>query len=140
MTRSLLHQKRFAREPILLSGAGSAWYDVVAEEFSAADLGDAVEIVLRPGCYLTHDVGNYETQQKRILAVESDCAGNAIGTGACAACMGVRAIHSRGRAGHRANGKARRGIRFWTADAGTSLSARERGPKASTRALGRPRR
>ena len=29
--------------------------------------GDAVEIVLRPGCYLTHDVGNYETQQKRIL-------------------------------------------------------------------------
>jgi D-serine dehydratase len=27
-----------------------------------------VEIVLRPGCYLTHDVGNYETQQKRILA------------------------------------------------------------------------
>ena len=30
-------------------------------------LGDAVEIVLRPGCYLTHDVGNYETQQQRIL-------------------------------------------------------------------------
>lgn len=35
---------------------------------SAAQFGDAVEIVLRPGCYLTHDVGNYETQQKRILA------------------------------------------------------------------------
>jgi D-serine dehydratase len=26
-----------------------------------------VEIVLRPGCYLTHDVGNYEIQQRRIL-------------------------------------------------------------------------
>ena len=68
VTRTLLEQNRFARRPALLSGAGSAWYDVVAEEFSAAGFGDAVEIVLRPGCYLTHDVGNYETQQKRILA------------------------------------------------------------------------
>lgn len=58
---------RFARRPALISGAGSAWYDVVAEEFSAAKFGEAVEIVLRPGCYLTHDVGNYETQQQRIL-------------------------------------------------------------------------
>jgi D-serine dehydratase len=55
------------RRPALISGAGSAWYDVVAEEFSAAELGNAVEIVLRPGCYLTHDVGSYEMQQRRIL-------------------------------------------------------------------------
>jgi D-serine dehydratase len=68
VTRALLERKAFARAPSLLSGAGSAWYDVVAEEFAAAGFGDAVEIVLRPGCYLTHDVGNYETQQKRILA------------------------------------------------------------------------
>jgi D-serine dehydratase len=68
VTRSLLERKAFARAPALLSGAGSAWYDVVAEEFAAAKFDDAVEIVLRPGCYLTHDVGNYETQQKRILA------------------------------------------------------------------------
>jgi D-serine dehydratase len=69
--RSLLERKALARAPALLSGAGSAWYDVVAEEFAAANFGDAVEIVLRPGCYLTHDVGNYETQQKRILASNS---------------------------------------------------------------------
>jgi D-serine dehydratase len=68
VTRTLLDRKAFARVPALLSGAGSAWYDVVAEEFAAAGFGDAVEIVLRPGCYLTHDVGNYETQQQRILA------------------------------------------------------------------------
>jgi D-serine dehydratase len=55
------------RRPALISGAGSAWYDVVAEEFAAAGFGDSVEIVLRPGCYLTHDVGNYEVQQRRIL-------------------------------------------------------------------------
>ena len=67
VTSELVAQGRFARGPALISGAGSAWYDVVAEEFSAAKFGDAVEIVLRPGCYITHDVGNYEMQQKRIL-------------------------------------------------------------------------
>lgn len=67
VTRQLTREKRFARTPPLLSGAGSAWYDVVAEEFSpAAKNGDA-EVVLRPGCYLTHDVGAYREAQERIL-------------------------------------------------------------------------
>jgi D-serine dehydratase len=52
----------------MLSGAGSAWYDVVAEELAPALAGRNVEIVLRPGCYLTHDVGSYAAQQERILA------------------------------------------------------------------------
>jgi D-serine dehydratase len=67
VTQRLIAEKRFERTPALLSGAGSAWYDVVAEEFSAAKFGDAVEIVLRPGCYLTHDVGVYREAQTRIL-------------------------------------------------------------------------
>jgi D-serine dehydratase len=52
----------------LLSGAGSAWYDVVAEEFAPAVARTSAEVVLRPGCYLTHDVGAYRAQQERILA------------------------------------------------------------------------
>ena len=68
VTRDLLDQGRFERHPPILTGAGSAWYDVVAEVFSAAHLGDAVEIVLRPGCYLTHDAGPYRRAQERILA------------------------------------------------------------------------
>jgi len=67
VTKQLLRERMFEHTPALISGAGSAWYDVVAEEFAAAGFGDAAEIVLRPGCYLTHDVGNYETQQQRIL-------------------------------------------------------------------------
>jgi D-serine dehydratase len=66
-TKWMLQEELMERSPALITGAGSAWYDVVAEEFSAAEFGDAVEIVLRPGCYLTHDVGNYEMQQRRIL-------------------------------------------------------------------------
>jgi D-serine dehydratase len=68
ITRRLMSEGRFRRAPALLSGAGSAWYDVVAEEFSAANFADAVEIVLRPGCYLTHDVGAYRAAQASILA------------------------------------------------------------------------
>ncbi len=67
VARRLDSEGRFPRTPILLSGAGSAWYDVVAEEFSAAQLGDRFQIVLRPGCYLTHDVGAYLQAQARIL-------------------------------------------------------------------------
>jgi D-serine dehydratase len=68
VTRDLLAQGRIRRSPALLSGAGSAWYDVVAEVFSVAGFGAAIEIVLRPGCYLTHDAGAYREAQNRILA------------------------------------------------------------------------
>ncbi|PQV45945.1 amino acid deaminase [Paraburkholderia sp. BL21I4N1] len=68
VTRALVDEGRFARTPAVLSGAGSAWYDVVAEEFVKASEDGKVEIVLRPGCYLTHDVGVYRKAQTDIFA------------------------------------------------------------------------
>ena len=65
VTRRLLAENRFAQKPIL-TGAGSAWFDLVAEEFTAAGFGDTVEILLRPGCYLTHDAGSYERAHQRM--------------------------------------------------------------------------
>jgi D-serine dehydratase len=67
VTRKLMTEHRFQRTPVLLSGAGSAWYDVVADVFAKALFGDEVEIVLRPGCYLTHDAGSYREAQAKIL-------------------------------------------------------------------------
>jgi len=67
VTNKLARGNHFDRTPIILSGAGSAWYDVVAEIFSKAAIDQALEVVLRPGCYLTHDVGVYRTAQKQIL-------------------------------------------------------------------------
>ncbi|HEY1808772.1 MAG TPA: alanine racemase, partial [Acidobacteriaceae bacterium] len=67
VTRGLMSDNRFHSAPVLISGAGSAWYDVVAEEFASAGLKDKVEIVLRPGCYISHDVGAYAKAQARIL-------------------------------------------------------------------------
>jgi D-serine dehydratase len=68
ITRTLVEEGRFARTPAILSGAGSAWYDVVAEEFVKASATGQVEVVLRPGCYLTHDVGVYRKAQTDIFA------------------------------------------------------------------------
>ena len=67
VARALISENKIQPRPALLSGAGSAWYDVVAEVFAGAGLGDSVEIVLRPGCYLTHDVGAYRQAQSKIL-------------------------------------------------------------------------
>jgi D-serine dehydratase len=67
VTRRLTAESKFQRAPVLLSGAGSAWYDVVAEVFTPAAFGDPVEIILRPGCYLTHDVGMYREAQAKIM-------------------------------------------------------------------------
>src|SRR5580698_9007273 len=68
ITGTLADEGRFARTPAILSGAGSAWYDVVAEEFVKASQAGEVEGVLRPGCYLTHDVGVYRKAQTDIFA------------------------------------------------------------------------
>jgi D-serine dehydratase len=64
----LARDGRLQRTPAVLSGAGSAWYDVVAEEFAKAQIGAPLDVVLRPGCYLTHDVGAYRLAQARIDA------------------------------------------------------------------------
>ncbi|SDA24622.1 amino acid deaminase [Sphingomonas sp. NFR15] len=66
-TTRLLAEQRFDRMPAILSGAGSAWYDVVADETAPLARSGAVEIVLRPGCYISHDDGLYRIAQEQIL-------------------------------------------------------------------------
>ncbi|CAF0751389.1 unnamed protein product [Adineta ricciae] len=61
----LIDSNQVARSPPILSGAGSAWYDIVAEEFTK--IGPSVDVILRQGCYLTHDSGAYHRAQARIL-------------------------------------------------------------------------
>jgi D-serine dehydratase len=68
VTEELVAAGRFSRTPALLSGAGSAWYDIVAEEFADAARAGRIDVVLRPGCYVSHDVGVYRKAQNDILA------------------------------------------------------------------------
>jgi D-serine dehydratase len=67
-TQQLAGRNLFAAGPVILSGAGSAWYDVVAETFAKAEINAPLEVVLRPGCYLTTDAGVYRQAQERIMA------------------------------------------------------------------------
>lgn len=50
----------FSAEPILLTAGGSAFFDIAAQRLAAAKLNSQVEVVLRSGCYLTHDSHHYE--------------------------------------------------------------------------------
>jgi D-serine deaminase-like pyridoxal phosphate-dependent protein len=61
-TIELAGQGAFAgRERVLVSGGGSAYFDRVAEIRGVEWPLDAqVDVVVRPGCYVTHDVGVYE--------------------------------------------------------------------------------
>lgn len=49
----------FASERILLTAGGSAVFDLVVPLLQAQGLSRPVEGVLRSGCYVTHDHGNY---------------------------------------------------------------------------------
>lgn len=48
----------FAISPAILSGAGSVWFDIVAQTFAELSR-EKVLAILRPGCYVVHDAGMY---------------------------------------------------------------------------------
>ncbi|WP_088329721.1 amino acid deaminase [Lacimicrobium sp. SS2-24] len=64
----LYYQGRFAPGTISISGAGSAWYDIVAEVLDGPSLPPSMQVVIRPGCYLIHDTGIYEQAQAGVMA------------------------------------------------------------------------
>lgn len=56
----------FADEAPILSAGGSAFFDLVTEIFGAANLSRAPQLILRSGCYLTHDAGLYERSFREV--------------------------------------------------------------------------
>jgi D-serine dehydratase len=57
----------FAPGPVILSAGGSAYYDMVADVLGAGALNRDTLLVLRSGCYLTHDSGTYKAAFRRVL-------------------------------------------------------------------------
>jgi D-serine dehydratase len=57
----------FDSEQILVTAGGSALYDLVATRLNPA-LDRPVQALLRSGCYLTHDHGNYQRLQRAVDA------------------------------------------------------------------------
>ena len=50
----------FGAGEIIATAGGSAEFDIVADAWRNGDFGAPVKVVLRSGCYLTHDSGLYE--------------------------------------------------------------------------------
>jgi D-serine dehydratase len=59
IARACAEEDLFAPGKILLTAGGSAFFDQVTGAFRAAGLDCEVEVVLRSGCYLTHDSKMY---------------------------------------------------------------------------------
>jgi len=59
LAKTCVAEDLFAPGKILLSAGGSAFFDQVTDAFGGARLGREVEVVLRSGCYLTHDSKMY---------------------------------------------------------------------------------
>lgn len=51
----------------MLTGAGSAWYDLVAETFQNETLNTRIIPIIRPGCYAIHDTGIYQEAQNAVM-------------------------------------------------------------------------
>ena len=63
----------------ILTGAGTVWYDVVCNIWLAAAKPRRCRIVIRPGCYITHDRGIYDLAQQELIArdpIACDLAGD----------------------------------------------------------------
>ncbi|MBU9846886.1 amino acid deaminase [Rahnella ecdela] len=52
----------------ILTGAGSVWYDVVCNVWLEAKKPANCRVVIRPGCYITHDGGIYLQAQNELMA------------------------------------------------------------------------
>ena len=68
IARRGIEEKWFAEGDILVTAGGSAEFDLVAENWRNGDFGVPVRIVLRSGCYLTHDSGIYDQSLHDIAA------------------------------------------------------------------------
>jgi D-serine dehydratase len=55
-------------DQLIVTAGGSSYFDIVADRLKALALDVPVRVLLRSGCYVTHDDGGYETAHQRALA------------------------------------------------------------------------
>jgi D-serine dehydratase len=64
---TLMNKGQFAQARPIVTASGSAWYDLIAEEFDRQAVRDRFTAVLRPGSYVAHDHGIYKDAQVGVL-------------------------------------------------------------------------
>ncbi len=65
----LYRENLFDVDPVMITGAGSAWYDIVATELMSSQAMEDISYtaIIRPGCYLIHDTGIYQRAQDEVV-------------------------------------------------------------------------
>lgn len=53
-------EELFETDEVLLTAGGSAYFDLVVRRLARLDLGRVARVLLRSGCYLSHDAGLYQ--------------------------------------------------------------------------------
>lgn len=66
------HERLFAPGPVLFTAGGSAFFDLVTSKLSAIMLDQAHRVLLRSGCYLTHDSVMYTHLFEQLKARRPD--------------------------------------------------------------------
>ena len=93
VTRALVADGKIERKPAILSGAGSAWYDVVADEFAKAN-SDAIEVDPASGLLSDARRGRVQESAERDFRAQSDREENGRRVETGAAIVGLRAVDS----------------------------------------------
>jgi D-serine dehydratase len=66
LARRCADEDLFQADEVLLSAGGSAYFDLVARQLAAVDLGRPTRVLLRSGCYAFHDAGHYARLVSRL--------------------------------------------------------------------------
>jgi D-serine dehydratase len=59
IAKACLREHLFSGEILLLSGGGTGFFDLAARLLGSANLTAPVQVILRSGCYISHDDGAY---------------------------------------------------------------------------------
>lgn len=59
----------FSNDEIIISAAGTSWFDIVATDFMKFEATCSIKLkkIIRSGCYLIYDGGMYTNMEKRVL-------------------------------------------------------------------------
>lgn len=65
----LVSENIFLNDEIIITAAGTAWFDIVAEDFLKFEARCPYRLkkIIRSGCYLIYDRGLYASMEKRVL-------------------------------------------------------------------------
>jgi D-serine dehydratase len=58
----------FETDKLILTGGGTVFFDLVCDILTKTPLKTPFEVLIRPGCYLSHDSGIYDTFQNELVA------------------------------------------------------------------------